>query len=301
MSEPGGRVLAVVGIYPTRTDAYDRSLVVAAMDAPHWILRREGQFALCVEPARAPDVAAELRRFEAERREQPAAPPDEPPPVKFSPVSLYVCGWLLLGFFAVQFAGPPWWEDRGMASSKAIMAGEWWRAFTALTLHADLGHLGANLAIGLVYAGLLLPIFGSGWTWLFIVLAGGAGNWLNAWGYRAVEHLSIGASTAVFAALGILMAAQCATRMLALRAVRAREFLLPVGAGLGLLAYLGVGDQQTDYMAHFFGLLAGVPFGVVGIWLRLGARTPRIAQALLAWSAAAVLAASWALAALHPG
>jgi membrane associated rhomboid family serine protease len=299
MTGANGRTLAVVGLYASRTDAYERSLVVSAMEAPHWVLRREGQFALCVDPARAEAVAEELGRFEAERAEPGATRAVEAGPATYSTLSLYVCGWILCGLYAVQWNGPPWWEDRGMASSRAIMSGEWWQVFTALTLHADLEHLGANLAAGLVYAGFLLPIFGSGWTWLFIVLAGGAGNWLNAWGYRDVQHLSIGASTAVFAALGILVAAQCTMRALALRAVRPREFLLPVGAGLGLLAYLGVGDQQTDFMAHFFGLLAGAPFGVAGVWLRLGARTPRLAQAALAWSAAGVVAASWALAAGH--
>lgn len=300
MSGANGRTLSIVGIYPTRSDAYERSLVLAAMETPHWVLRQEEEFALCVDPGRAADAAAELARFEAERLERLAATPPEPAPIKYSTLSLYGCAWILSGLYAVECVGPSWWEDRGTASSKAIMAGQWWRAFTALTLHADLGHIGANLAIGLIYAGFLLPIFGSGWTWLFILLAGGAGNWLNAWGHRDIEHLSIGASTAVFAALGMLVAAQCTMRSLALRAVRAREFLLPVGAGLGLLAYLGVGDQQTDYMAHFFGLLAGAPFGVAGVWLRLGPRTPPPAQAALAWSAAGILAYCWLLAAGHP-
>jgi membrane associated rhomboid family serine protease len=254
-----------------------------------------------VEPARAAEVAEELARFEAEYRERAPSPSTAPVAARCSTISLYLCAWILSGFYAAQVVGPEWWEERGTASSKAIMGGEWWQAFTALTLHADLGHLGANLAAGLVYAAFLLPVLGAGWTWLFIVLAGGAGNWLNAWGHRDVEHLSIGASTAVFGALGILVAAQCAMRTLALGTVRAREFLLPVGAGLGLLAYLGVGDQQTDYMAHFFGLLAGAPFGVAGVWLRLGIRTPRPAQAALAWTAAGLLGVCWALAARHAG
>jgi membrane associated rhomboid family serine protease len=291
MAGANGRTLAVVGVYPTRTEAYERSLVVSAMETPHWVMKREGQFALCVSPARAEAVAEELRRFEAERADRPASPAEEG--VKFSSISLWACGWIMAGFDMVQLAGPPWWEDRGTASSRAIMAGHWWLAFTALTLHADWGHLGANIAVGLVYAGFLLPIFGSGWTWLFVVLAGGLGNWLNAWDYRSVEHLSIGASTAVFAALGILVAAQCAMRALSVREVRMREFLVPVGAGLGLLAYLGVGDQQTDFMAHFWGMLAGAPFGVLGVWLRLGKRTPRALQAALAWAAVGVMAAAW--------
>ena len=124
---------------------------------------------------------------------------------------------------------------------------------------------------------------------------------MNAWGHRDAEHLSIGASTAVFAALGLLVAAQCTLRTLAVRHVRMREFLLPVGAGLGLLAYLGVGDQQTDYTAHFFGLVAGVPFGVVAVSLRLGTRTQRWVQSLLAWCAEGVVGVCWWLAARNGG
>jgi membrane associated rhomboid family serine protease len=293
-----GRPLAIVGSYQTRTDAYDRSLVVAAMEIPHWVLRRDGQFVLCVEPAHAALVTDELRRFEAEAQDRAANPAAASLPARYSTISLYVCVWIMSSLYAIQIMGPRWWLDRGTASSQAIMRGQWWQAATALTLHADLGHLGANLAAGLIYAAFLLPVMGAGWTWLFIVLAGTAGNWLNAWGYRHTPHLSIGASTAVFAALGILVAAQCTLRALAVRQVRAREFLLPIGAGLGLLAYLGgAGDQQTDYTAHFFGLVAGVPFGVLAVSLRLGPRTPPLLQAALAWTAVVFLALCWRLAA----
>jgi len=297
-----GRLLAVVAIYPTRTAAYERSLVVAAMEIPHWVLRREEAFALCVEPERVAEVAEELRRFEAEESGRSrAVPAPAVAVVPHSTISLYVCVWILCGLYGVETSGPKWWLERGTASSQAIMRGEWWQAITALTLHADIGHLGANLAAGLVYAAFLLPLMGAGWTWLFIVLAGGVGNLMNAWGHRDAEHLSIGASTAVFAALGLLVAAQCTLRTLAVRHVRMREFLLPVGAGLGLLAYLGVGDQQTDYTAHFFGLVAGVPFGVVAVSLRLGTRTPRWVQSLLAWCAAGVVGVCWWLAARNGG
>jgi membrane associated rhomboid family serine protease len=296
-----GRPLAVVAAYATRSEANERSLVIAATQTPLWILRWEGQFALCVPPSRAAEMTVELQRFEAEQTERAAAPTAEAAArAPHSTLSLYAYAWVLIGFYAMERHGPSWWLDRGTASSRAIMAGQWWRAFTALTLHADIEHIGGNIALGLVYAAFLLPILGAGWTWFFIVLAGGIGNWLNAWGHSDVDHLSIGASTGVFGALGILVAAQCAMRAMALRTVKAREFLLPIGAGLGFLAWLGVGDQQTDYMAHFFGLIAGAPFGIAGVWLRLGTRTPRMAQWVLAWSALAVLAGCWVLAAGHP-
>lgn len=297
-------MLSVVGAYETRTDAYDRELAVAAMQAPHWILRHGDGFAICVEPIWADRVARELGRYEAEREKRGDEPAQDvvvnPGALawrKFSPISLWMCGWILTALYGVELAGPKWWLDRGTAASREIMQGEWWRVITALTLHANLGHLGANLAAGLVYAGLLLPIFGTGWTWVMIVAAGGAGNWLNAWGHRDAEHLSIGASTAVFGALGLLVGAQCMTRVIALRVIKARELLLPIGAGLGLLAYLGVGDVQTDYTAHFFGLIAGVPLGAFAIRMRLGERTPPRLQSVLAWAAAGVVMACWALAA----
>ena len=83
-----------------------------------------------------------------------------------------VCVLDSCGLYAVQWRGRGGGWIAGRHRAGRSWRGEWWRAFTALTLHADIGHLGANLAAGLVYAAFLLPIFGSGWTWLFIVLAG---------------------------------------------------------------------------------------------------------------------------------
>ncbi len=291
-----GRELSVVGRYASRSAAYERALVVLAMEIPHWIIRDSGTFQLCVEPPRAAAVLAELEKFERERVADAAAPE---PVEKTSTHSLFAAAAVMALFFALQNIGPAWLEDAGASDSARVLHGEWWRVLTALTLHADFSHIGANLAAGLVLAAFLLPLFGAGWTWLGILLSGALGNWLNAWGHRGEMQNSIGSSTAVFGALGLLVSAQIVSRIFALRKISTRDVLLPLGAALALLAYLGVGDAQTDFTAHFFGLLAGLPLGAAALALRLKQRTPPAAQLALGLAAPALLVLAWAFAIAH--
>ena len=50
-----------------------------------------------------------------------------------------VVALLLIGFFAITGprAARSAWFEHGSADATRMMAGEWWRAITALTLHAD--------------------------------------------------------------------------------------------------------------------------------------------------------------------
>ena len=68
-------------------------------------------------------------------------------------------------------------------------------------------------------------------------------------------------STAVFAAVGILCG--CNLRRFTLRGV-----LLPLGAGVGLLAMLGSSGDRTDLGAHLWGLLVGLACGIAWSWLK---------------------------------
>jgi membrane associated rhomboid family serine protease len=83
------------------------------------------------------------------------------------------------------------------------------------------------------------------------------GNLLNAWAYQW-DHLSVGASTAIFGALGIL----CAIQMVgALRTGRGwKQVAMIIGAGVALLAFLGAG-ARSDIGAHLFGWITGLLFG----------------------------------------
>jgi len=286
-----------VGRYTRLTEARERGLVVSALELAHWIEREGDEWVLQVEESAGEEVRRELAVFETEQ-EEPAVPRELLPAVEWPKFSLFVAAWVLSGFFFAQQVAPEAWEDRGVADAKAILAGEWWRTITALTLHGDGAHLAANLATGLLFAAFLIPRLGSGFTWLAILLSGVLGNALNAWGYRGEPHFSIGASTACFGALGILVGLELFARWREPRTRGRWQLIVPIGAGLALLAFLGVGEEQqrVDYMAHCWGFLAGLAEGVVVEAVRLRERATVRSQRLASVLTLTAIAASWWLA-----
>ena len=294
--EPHGPLIEV-GRYRRLAEARERGLVVAARELPHWIEREGREWVLRVEEGAGAEVARELAAFEAEERERPVVR-GVFPAEKIPTLSLYVAAWVLGTFFFVQQMLDAAWEERGVAESGAILRGEWWRTITALTLHADAAHIGANLATGLLFAAFALPRFGTGVTWLAIVLSGALGNAVNAWGYRGEWHGTIGASTACFGALGILMGAEVFSRWREPHTRSRWQLVLPLGAGLGLLAFLGVGEKggHVDYMAHCWGFVAGAVEGVVAEGWRIKDRASPGMLRAAACGALALVAVAWALA-----
>jgi membrane associated rhomboid family serine protease len=183
--------------------------------------------------------------------------------------------------FAVRFGLPPGAGtfDRGAADAARMMQGEWWRAATALTLHADVAHAAANAVALAVFVGAVARRLGPALaTWLALA-AGIAGNALTALVVRHA-HASIGASTAVFGALGTLSALQ----------VPRRSAWLTLGVGVALLGLLGTGER-ADLFAHLLGFAVGV---VVGLPVRRMAPPRRsLLQPALALLAVALLALAW--------
>ena len=287
-------VLVEAGRYRRRRQAEERGLVVAAMGCSYQIERAEdGAFSLLVYERNLDAVSRELDKFELENAGQ-----EDTQSVdrleKIPTASLYLCSLMMGAFFLIQKTGPAWWEDAGIASSEAMVRhGEWWRALTALTLHGDFSHLAANLVSGLIFAAFVIPLLGTGWTWMLIVASGGIGNLINAYIYRSEPHFSLGASTAVFGALGILTAYQTLNAIRSIRRVRLWKIILPFGAGLALLAYLGTGDEHTDLLAHFWGFGVGLILGCAANLLHLKKRTPASVQRLLATFAVAAPFVAW--------
>jgi membrane associated rhomboid family serine protease len=269
--------------------------VLTSQSIPFLMLEQAGEHRLVVDEHHAAAALEELRRYEEENRgfrARRALPPAAP----FARAGTFaVC--LVLVLLALAQWGSAFgldWLVAGAARASAIRSGELARTVTALTLHADLPHLAANLVFGAAFAYLLFHTLGGGFGALALLTAGALGNYANAW-VHAGEHLSIGASTAVFAAVGLLAGSEARTRHL-LREARARRFA-PVGGAFLLLLYLGVGelrsDRDIDVLAHVFGLLAGLVLGLVLGSLGRALVEQRGLQLACGLAAVAVLALAW--------
>ncbi len=273
------------------------ALVLRAMGIEHDVRLLDGAFVLLVAPFDARRAVEELRRFRAENPPRAAVADEEPEPLASGVDG--ALAWALLMIAAYLLAArAAWgfdWEARGLADAAAMRAGEWWRAVTALTLHADLPHLAGNVLFGALFVAALCQFTGTGVAALLCLLSGALGNALNAL-LQGASHRSLGASTAVFGALGTLAALQWRYR------VRRRQSRLrrwtPLVMAVFLLGYLGTEGVRTDLVAHVTGLLAGLALGSMP-WL--SARVA-LARREVQWLAAVVSLAlicgawGWALA-----
>lgn len=174
------------------------------------------------------------------------------------------------------------------ADARRILSGELYRCATALLLHADAAHLVGNMVGMILFGSAVCAFTGSGVGWLMMLACGIAGNLVNAVAYSH-GHLSVGASTSVFGAVGTL----CAIRSIqAIRTGRGwKAVLVLAGAGVALLAFLGTG-ARSDLGAHLFGCLAGI---VAGVFYGSSVLRPpgRGVQLTAATAAGAILLASW--------
>jgi len=170
--------------------------------------------------------------------------------------ALFWC-WLLILFHWMADAFGGRLELAGAMNDQVHSTGQWWRLFTAVTLHSDLGHLAANVSTGLVLLGLSMARYGAGMALLAALLAGAAGNLLGLL-LRPQPYVGLGASGMVMGALGLLAAQSAA--LLRRSAHPLRQVLTGVVGGMFLFLLLGL-DPRSDVLAHLGGFLAGALFG----------------------------------------
>jgi membrane associated rhomboid family serine protease len=220
-------------------------------------------------------------------------------------VSLYQRSWwalaivaALVGFFLItgpSQARSPWFLV-GTADSQAILSGAVYESVTALTLHATPQHLLGNAIVGGLFLTVLHRRFGAGLGTFLVVTAGAAGNLMNA-AWHGAGHRSLGASTAVMAALAALAVTQF---VLDRTRQPNRKIVLtwaPILAGLALLGTFGA-SPDSDLHAHGFGFVAGLVFGMVAAFplRRRATPLPTWTQVGFGIATIAVVAGSWAAA-----
>jgi membrane associated rhomboid family serine protease len=276
--------------------ARDWSLVLHAVGVRHELLTTASGAELWIGPEDHARAAWEIERYLRENRGKRAAPVSWP---KYRHalwgVAAYAAVLISVTVAALYGVGERNWVNRGVLQIGLIERGEWWRPFTALTLHADLGHLLANLAFGVLFAYPASQFVGVGVAWLAILLAAGAANAVDM-ALHPPTHSILGASTAVFAALGLASAFSWRRRASGLLTWMQRAS--PLVAGVALLAFTGIGGEQTDVLAHVLGFLAGVGSGFALAHAPLPSPDRSWPQWLAAAGALVILAASWTAALL---
>src|ERR1700680_3307289 len=273
------------------------ALVLEAKGVPYERIESDGAWLLVVAPPLAQAAADELTRYAAERagrREAPA--PFVPFTGSAMGAAVYAFVLILVAYCAgIELFGVDWLRV-GALESKAGAAGEWWRAVTALTLHLDQEHLMGNLLFGVVAGMAAGRLLGPGVAWASILGAGVLANYAEIL-IAPATHRAVGASTAVFAALGLLSGLAWRQRL----TLRERRWYVSAAllAGICLLTLLGAGNEHVDVLRPALGVLVGV---VVG-WFYARAGIPRSRgrrlQIAAGAGAALLVCAAW-LAAFSP-
>lgn len=156
-----------------------------------------------------------------------------------------------------------WFGGRGVGgwvSGEAVFQkGEYWRLFTALFTHSDVGHLLSNTPLFLIFGWFLGAFFGPVVFPATVILVGAASNLATVYMYDPGTHL-VGASGMLYGmiALWLVLYVHFDTDYsITMRIFRA------LGVSL-LMLFPTTFQETTSYQAHAWGFLFG---GVAGLLL----------------------------------
>jgi rhomboid protease GluP len=258
--------LVEAGVYRTAREGFDHGLVVLAQGQPYWLVLGIDGYRLLVEPPAFEALRDQLARYDRESLRWP------PPPISelsranqvelFTPV-LWVL--VVLAAFWAQGAWSSATDTFALDTAAVFDRGEVWRPFTALFLHADSGHLVSNVLAGLFIFSAVLSTIGRARGWLLLAISSTVGNLTAAALNYPGPYRSLGASTAIFAGLGLLTGRQIRVAAKADRPHRWRAMFIPFAAGLTGLGLYGAGEFRVDVIAHATGFIAGLALGLSAV------------------------------------
>jgi membrane associated rhomboid family serine protease len=271
------------------------SLVLEARGIEHEMRESGDSWVLCVPPPLIHRAYEEMSRYSAERNVPRSTTSLMEP---FSGAAIGAMGYALILLLAAYCAGIGLFgaDWLSLGALDAAAGREWWRALTALTLHLDQEHLMGNLLFGALAGIAAGRLLGPGVAWASILAAGALANYVEIL-IAPVTHRAVGASTAVFAALGLIAGLAWRQRL----TLRERRWYAsaPLIAGICLLTLLGAGNGHVDVLGHALGFLFGV--GVGWLYARVGIPRNRGKRLQIATGigAAMTVFAAWLLAFGH--
>jgi rhomboid protease GluP len=281
---------------PIRTAAekariLEDSLVLSSQRIRHWIEFDGERYALTLPLRDVARAVETLRQYEQENRGYGGPAPEDSLDLHLSPL-IHLA--LPAGVYLWADSRPwsAWIKGRAASNAGELLDGEWWRAVTATTLHADIEHLLGNLLSGFFIFNLLRRRIGPG-TWMPVLTAMAAlTNVLTAL-ISDPGRTSLGFSTVVFAGLGLLAGLE--TLHLPKGKRPGLRGLSPLFAAFFLAVMMGLGEN-ADIKAHFIGFgtgaLAALPVFFYGKFVPLH----RLRQAAGVLATFAAYAACWWLA-----
>jgi membrane associated rhomboid family serine protease len=277
----------------------EHALVLNARNIPFVHVTLDGQHVLAVPSERAREAREQLERYAEEnanwppRRREPRTLADGK-----TAALLYAATITAVYLLQVDRTLGLDWHDAGLGDAGAIRGGAWWRTVTPLTLHADLQHLASNLVFGVLFVVFCSHLLGTGACLLAVLASGALGNALSAV-VQGPSHLFLGASTAVFGAIGLYMGFLWIDRR------RQRYGPLhvwtPILCGVLFLGWWGMGNatetsgstDETDIVAHVAGFVAGLAVGTSTALVAVGRLGRRDVQLVAGGVAGVLVVAAW--------
>jgi membrane associated rhomboid family serine protease len=273
-----------------------RAFILHAVGIPSEVVDLGEAFTLQVAPEQAPSAREHIAGFDAENIVIATPKPT---------LKLHRHAWLAAALYATVIIGVGFlagrslsgfdWYQTGALESAVYRSGEGWRLATALTLHVDQAHLLGNLGFGAFFCFLAARLLGSGVTFATTIVAALLGNLLDTL-LAPDSHRSMGASTMVFAVLGLGAAYAWRTQLrMSLPWLHSWAHRWgPIVAGIMLLALIGSGGENTDVLAHLTGFFCGALLGVVYARLPTATFYNRALQGTAAAAGLAIIAGAWA-------
>ncbi|MEM6999305.1 MAG: rhomboid family intramembrane serine protease [Pseudomonadota bacterium] len=260
------------------------------MEISYTVVFEAPEWAIMVDSEDLPNAHYQLQSYWQENAPQPERAVDP---------TVIDSGWYgVLAYLGIIWSIPALqgWVDTdlrqiGALHAAAVQEGELWRAATALTLHSDLAHIASNSVFGVLFGLFVGRYLGSGFGWLLVLGCGALANLVNG----LIQHdnfRAIGASTATFAALGLVPA--FGWRRGYFRGQGYKRGFAPLFGAIAILVFTGFGAGNIDVGGHLLGFLMGIGAGLW--WGRRGVPTDVGDQQRAGIAATALLLLAWGLA-----